>query len=707
MLDKFFTNMHTLYEKFEVLGGLGKSDHDIVVVYPHLSEKFVTPKKYPVQVRSCSQNEKAMFYYDLKSISWENLYELQSCSEKFAYYQNVMTTLLELHFPWKTVYRNSNDKPWVTDHFRELCIRKHQASTSGNKPLYKQLKAKVNHMSANLKKKYYQENAEENNPHKMWQLTKTLTGTNKKSNHALQSLANKQCNGDMAALADKINAFFESISSDLPPLPPSKPQTELPEIPDRYIIRVQDMEKQLSSIKLRKAPGPDGVPNWVLRDFAPILSGPLTSIVNSSIRESHVPVIWKSADVLPLPKISPPKSVEKDLRPISLTPAVSKACMEHFVYQWLWDCIKDQIDPSQFGARKGCSTVYALIKLLHEWFSATDKLKTVVDIVLIDYAKAFDHLNHNIIISKLQNMEVPQFLVNWVSSFLHDRYQRVKIGNITSPWLHINGGVPQGTKLGPLLFLVMINDLKPPNPTTKFVDDTTVYEIKPLTGPGTLQQSLNIIQEWSHDNDMRLNPSKTKQLSLNFSFQKQASQILFIENEQIDHEKVVKLLGLLIQEDLKWDSHVDKIVKKASQRLRILTVLRKSGYSPSQLVQVYHTHIRSLLDYACQVWNPGLTLSQMQDIERIQIRALSIIEPHMSYWKALDKFSLVTLDERRKILCKQTYQRMKEPGNVLHDLLPATRVNTHNVRSFKTRKTIKTRIKRSDGSFINYALKNF
>ncbi len=273
--------------------------------------------------------------------------------------------------------------------------------------------------------------------------------------------------------------------------------------------------------------------------------------------------------------------------------------------------------------------------------------------------------------------------------------------------MNINGGVPQGTKLGPLLFLVMINDLKPPNPTTKFVDDTTVYEIKPLTGPGTLQQSLNIIQEWSHDNDMRLNPSKTKQLSLNFSFQKQASQILFIENEQIDHEKVVKLLGLLIQEDLKWDSHVDKIVKKASQRLRILTVLRKSGYSPSQLVQVYHTHIRSLLDYACQVWNPGLTLSQMQDIERIQIRALSIIEPNMSYWKALDKFSLVTLDERRKILCKQTYQRIKEPDNVLHDLLPVTRVNTHNVRSFKARKTIKTRIKRSDGSFINYALKNF
>ena len=206
-------------------------------------------------------------------------------------------------------------------------------------------------MSKHLKRAYYQHQAEEANPRKMWQVVNTLTGTNKKSSSALQSLANSKSNGDIQLLADKINSFFQSISNDLPPLQ-AKPTTTH-DVPSQFIVSVENMELCLSQIKIHKAPGPDGVPNWVLRDFAPILGGPLASIVNCSIRESFVPDIWKCADVLPLPKVTPPMEIEKDLRPISLTPAMSKACMEHFIYKWLWECVKDKIDPCQFGGKKG------------------------------------------------------------------------------------------------------------------------------------------------------------------------------------------------------------------------------------------------------------------------------------------------------------------------------------------------------------------
>jgi hypothetical protein len=326
---------------------------------------------------------------------------------------------------------------------------------------------------------------------------------------------------------------------------------------------------------------------------------------------------------------------------------VSKACAEHFVCEWLWKSIEDKIDPLQYGGKRGSSTVYALIQLLHEWYTATDKLKTVVDVVLIDFAKAFDHLNHTTIINKLTAMDVPPIITRWISAFLHDRQQRVKIGPILSAWLSINGGVPQGTKLGVPLFVSMINDLRTRNPTPKFMDDTTIHETKPVIGPGQLQKSINVVTEWSKDNDMSVNPTKTKHLPLNFTNKKEGTHDLFIDGEYIEKQDILKLLGLFIQSDLKWDTHVNSIVTKGSQRLRIISILKRSGYTETELVKVYFGHIRCILEYACQVWHPGLTLSHVHDIERIQIRALFIIRPKLSYWQALETFNLTTLDDRR------------------------------------------------------------
>ena len=169
----------------------------------------------------------------------------------------------------------------------------------------------------------------------------------------------------MNQLADEINEFFRSISEDLPPINPPAVSISEPVL-DQFIVSVDSVEKQLMSTKIHKAPGPDGIPNWVLRDFAPVLAGPIAAIVNSSVREAFIPECWKRADVVPLAKVNPPKTIQKDLRPVSLTPSISKSCLEHFVFVWLWECVKDQIHPNQYGGRKGSSPVYALIKMLHD-----------------------------------------------------------------------------------------------------------------------------------------------------------------------------------------------------------------------------------------------------------------------------------------------------------------------------------------------------
>jgi hypothetical protein len=304
-------------------------------------------------------------------------------------------------------------------------------------------------------------------------------------------------------------------------------------------------------------------------------------------------------------------------------------------------------------------------------------------------------------------MNVPPIITNWIAAFLHNRKQQVKICPVTSSWLQMNGGIPQGMKLGVPLFICMINDLKTRNPTSKFMDDTTLHETKPIIGPGQLQKSINMVTDWSKVNDMSVNPSKTKHLPVNFTKQQESSQDLYIEGQYIEKNKVVKLLGVYIQDDLKWDQHVHSIVTKASQRLRIIRVLKRSGYIESELLKVFFGRICSLLEYACQVWHPGLTLYQVHDIERVQIRALSIIHPQLSYWEALDTLNLTTLDERRIFLCKKTFEKIKDPKNMLHYLLPPTRENKYNLRTFRKRETVKTRVKCTDSSFINYCIATF
>lgn len=514
--------------------------------------------------------------------------------------------------------------------------------------------------------------------------------------------------GNLALLSQKINTTFQSISLDLPPL--EKPQFEVSpnyEVPAKYVVSVSEVEKRLMSIKIHKSPGPDSVPNWILRDFAPVLSGPIASIVNSSIRESHVPQLWKSADTLPMPKISPPKIINKDLRPISLTPVVSKSCLEDFVYAWLWDCIKDKLDPNQFGGVKGSSPVYALIKLLHDAYMTTDNLLNTFEIVMVDFAKAFDHINHRIVLNKLEDMGVPPILLRWIHSFLFNRQQRVKIGNLTSTWCYLNGGVPQGTKIAILLFLVMINDLDPICSTIKFVDDVTGSEGKTLVGPSVMGGSLIQVKSWSNDNDMDVNPSKTKRLLINFSNNKDSYHELHFDTELIDLCSKAKLLGVIIQDNLKWDSHVCYIVSRASQLLHYIRTLKRSGYSDKDLIQIYTGKLRSILEYACQVWHPGLTLSLSQDIERVQIRALKIIRPDLQYHEALDMYNLPYLDQRRTQICQKTYSQIKQPNHVLHSLLPPIRETNYNLRSKKQRVSHRTRVKRSDNSFINYAVNHF
>ena len=317
-------------------------------------------------------------------------------------------------------------------------------------------------------------------------------------------------------LADKINEAFVGVMEEFNPL--SYDALVLCEDDEPISVTVDSVAARLSKISTSRAGGPDDLPNWVLKKFSDILAPALTEVLNQSFRESKVSRIWKLTDVPPVPKGASIEDFNKDLRPISLTSTLSKVAEGFVVDRELKPLMLECMDPNQFGFIPDSCTTFALISMLHHWFEATDGTGAHVRAALLDYKKAFDLVDHNLLIAKLYSLGVKPTIVNWVADFLRDRYQRVILNfDCFSDSKPVRTGIPQGTRIGLWLFLVMINDLTMSNTLSsiwKFADDTTVSEIVPKFGASTLQDAIHDVLLWSNDNGFKLNSLKCKELRL-------------------------------------------------------------------------------------------------------------------------------------------------------------------------------------------------
>lgn len=351
--------------------------------------------------------------------------------------------------------------------------------------------------------------------------------------------------------------------------------------------------------------------------------------------------MWKTAEIKPIPKTKVQCSVG-DFRPISLTSILGKT-YEKVVKSHLLNELCGKLDPHQYAFTSQRSCEHALAEVLYHAYINADKSNTV-KILAIDFSKAFDRVNHQLLINKLISFGISTQLLAVLCSFLQDRKIFCTVNNMSTSHAPIYGSVPQGAVLSPLLFNIMTDDLRPPNENysiIKFADDTTI--VKGTSSHDNLHNEISYIEAWASMNNMVINPTKSQIMVV--GGKNSDSNIKYnINNQLIDIVDNLKLLGLTINNELNWKDHIKACTKKCNIQLQNLKSLSKLGLPSEDLLYLYTSTVRPTLEY-CSSLLTGLSSEENNMLEHIQKRGLYITNSNS---KSID-----SLSKRREKSLKQ------------------------------------------------------
>ena len=418
-------------------------------------------------------------------------------------------------------------------------------------------------------------------------------------------------------------------------------------------ISPDDVQRALLSLDDNKATGPDKIPAKLFRCCAPYISSSLADLFNRSLTSGSVPAEWKVSNIIPIPK-GGQKNEVSNYRPISLLPIVSKV-LERCIYDQLINHVSSELHNLQYGFLRGKSTTSQLLKVLHEFGESLDK-RIQTDVLYLDFAKAFDRVDHQLLLKKLSNFGVCGNLLSWFHNYLSDRHQKVTILGKTSRSIPVLSGVPQGSILGPLLFLVYVNDLPERSTTSSvalFADDTKCYHaIRTTDDAKALQCDLDGISQWCRTWRMNLNETKCGVLKVTRNL-KPVQSSYHLNNANSANSTVIckrlvqKDLGVLITADLKWNQQVSAVCAKANRMLGFVKRSPIKMHDPRTRTTLYKTLVRSRFAYSSQVWSPQ-SVSLILEVEKIQRRATRFIlslpfRSETSYQERLLKTGLLPL----------------------------------------------------------------
>ena len=567
-------------------------------------------------VYDCRRQHMEKFLQSLQQCSFTDLYREPDLEKKLSIFYEHLSQSFAL-VPRTQVQMSKKDKPWMTPYLKDLITQRWNAYRSMNFAEYNKLKLKCKEQLIECKKSWAERSR--NKEKNIWSVVRETTG--KTTNNPIDILIKNFPSTDRAA---------EAINRKLCSVFTAKITSSITNIPDNNewcpLAEPCDIWKMLQRLSTNKATGSDGIPNRFYKIAAPFLAEPICHIVNTSIMERKVPTIFKECVVSPIPKSHPP-SVEK-IRPITLLSVPSKI-METVVLNSLKAFILTCFPNSQYAYRPKSNTVCALIALHDRVTSLLDDPSVAgCSLISYDFVKAFDSISHDILLQRLESLGFPAGFLLWLDSYLDNRRQRVRIKNSVSTLLNVTSGAPQGSLLGPYLFILYIHDIKPFSAetfTVQYADDLSQivayqHDEKIEYFEQKMIDEYSELQRWANSNNFRINSEKTKVIFFKKKYSNTLAPFVSLPFPVVTN---LMLLGVCFSPDLSWQSHFRLVEVRCSKRLYILRVL-KPILSHNDLWRLYESLIENVILYCAPLFG-DLSSSCFQIIRKIFRRARRII----------------------------------------------------------------------------------
>lgn len=596
----------------------------------------------------------------LTSTNWKDKMEDLGVDDAFDTFHEHLQQLLEEHAPEKS-YKIPDNKiirePWLIPGILK-CIKKQKNlyqkfirdRTECNHKKYLQYRRTLQRVKRNLRNTYYLEKCTEyrSETRKLWKLINEITHTTRNKTTLIECIKVGNIKYyNPKDITNELGQYFSTVGKRFAqniPAPKQDKEEYLNKIPRNphtiFLTPVTESEirRMIKNLKNKNSTGYDNISNRVLKALEDCIIEPLVVIFNKSLSEGKFPDRMKLAEIVPLHK---GKSQEEstNYRPISLLVTISKL-LEKIMYTRTYTFLENtnQIYNSQYGFRSKHSCETAIQELVGQILKNTE-LKNYTISVYLDLSKAFDTLEHEMLLSKLEIYGIRGIAHQWFTSYLHKRSLRVKCNTGSSNMEYsdtypVEYGTPQGSCLGPLLFLIFTNDLYRQIENSMcllFADDTTLYQshrnIKYLAWE--IEQDLIKLNDWFKANKLTLNLSKTNFMvfsptdQLRSQIQKNPPKIE-IEGKTIELVHCTKFLGAWIDDKLTWNTHISILTTKLKRNIHLLQVGQKQ-LSTHALKMVYYAQIYSHIQYCVSIWGNMIAQQELQKLQRIQNKCIRLV----------------------------------------------------------------------------------
>jgi Reverse transcriptase (RNA-dependent DNA polymerase) len=600
------------------------------------------------------------FITDLSCTDWTPVYEASDTNRMYKVFLNTFRVVFEKHFPLKACRPKTEavSKAWMTEKLRQDCKIKRDLNArvnAGAENERKNLGDMKRVLRTDLERAMKDHHAKliEAAPNKQamaWRIFRKLTKKSETEANTISLNIGKVVISEPQEVASALNVYYTSIAGTIIDYSRDTYEDCLSKVPTRESdevlhfppVSASDVRAVLDKFKPKTSAGWDDIPMHLLKKCAPWIAEPLAHVFNTSFRSGVFPDSMKYATVRPLFKKGD-RTECKNYRPVSLLPSFSKV-LEKLALISLQRFLEENtiLSNQQYGFRKNRSTTSAIFKLLNTVGQAIER-KNLVGAVMCDLTKAFDTMDHALLVEKIKKYGAADAAVDWIASYLSDRKQRVQLGHGAglSEWSPIKQGVPQGSILGPALFNVYVNDLAgclANGTVVQFADDTTIVvdAMNPQDLFSKIERTMEELENWFNPNKLSLNYSKTKILIFTASCgqKPQGDPMEIVDN--------ARFLGVILDKHLKWKPHAAMLRKKLASAYFVIKSLSRKCHAKTVRL-VYFAQFQSVLQYAVVFWGGSSCTDPIFKLQKKTIRVLARLGNRQSCRVAYKELRILTL----------------------------------------------------------------